>query len=230
MALAPASLAVEIPSTIALELAAAAPLGLSSAVLLLEQVARVRAGDSVLMHSASGGLGSAVAQVAAALGSDIRIGIVGNRGKIDSAANAGWNRALAVDRDAAAAIHELVPGGVDVILDPGGTQHLELDLEIAAPGARMVLFGNPAGGTPGPLPPMGRLIGANLGILGFSISSLRRTRPELVADALRRGLDMLASGDVRADVTVVEGLAAVPEVHEVMVARRGVGKYVARLV
>jgi NADPH2:quinone reductase len=229
VALSPASLAVEIPSTVAFEAAAAAPLGLSSAVLLLEQVARVRSGDSVLMHSASGGLGSAVAQVAAALGIATRIGLVGDRGKVDSAVKAGWTHALAAGHEVAAAVGELVPHRVDVILDPGGTQHLEFDLEVAAPGARVVLFGNPSGATPSALPPMGRLIGGNVGILGFSISSLRRTRPERVADALRRGLGLLASGDVRPDVTIIDGLAAVPDVHDLMAARRGFGKYVVRL-
>lgn len=229
VAVAPAPLTVEVPPAVGLEVAAAAPLALSTAVLLLEDVARIRPGESVLMHSASGGLGSAVPQVAAALHSGVRVGAVGDHGKVPAAAAAGWDHVVASGASSAPAIRELVPGGIDVILDPTGTQNLDLDLAIAAPGTRIVLFGNPAGGAPAPLPPMGRLIGGNVGIFGFSISSLRRTRPAAVAAALRRSLSLLATGDVQLDVAVANGLWAVPEIHDLLAARRGSGKYVARI-
>ena len=136
---------------------------------------------------------------------------------------------MAAGTHAAAAIRELVPGGVDVVLDPTRHADLDLDLDVAAPGARIVLFGNPAGGAPAPLPPVGRLIGGNLGLLGFSITNLRRTSPARVRDALRHSLHLLAEGRVRLDVTPVHGLDAVPEVHDRLANRRGAGKYVARL-
>ncbi len=229
VAVAPAALTVEVPPGVGLEVAAAAPLALSTAVLLLEDVVRIRRGESVLMHSASGGLGSAVPQVAAALHSGARVGMVGDPGKVPAAVAAGWDHGLASNASSASAIRELMPGGIDVILDPTGTQNLDLDLTIAAPGSRIVLFGNPAGDAPAPLPQMGRLIGGNVGILGFSISSLRRTRPATVAAALRRSLSLLAAGDVRLDVSVANGLRAVPDIHDLLAARRGSGKHVARI-
>lgn len=61
---------------------------------------------------------------------------------------------------------------------------------------------------------MGRLIGGNLGLLGFSTTNVRRTSPDRVRDALRHSLQLLAEGGVRLDVTIVDGLGAVPEVHE----------------
>jgi NADPH:quinone reductase len=210
VAIAPAALTVEVPPTVSLELAAAAPLMLSSAVLLLESVGRLRAGESVVMHSAGGGVGSAVPRVAAALA-------------------AGWDHVVPNDASAVSAVRGLVPGGIDVILDPAGTDNLDLDLALAAPGARVVLFGNPGGATPGALPPLGRLIGGNVGILGFSISSLTATRPAAVGGALRRSLTLLADREVLLDVTAVHDLEGVPEVHDLMAARRGSGKYVARV-
>jgi NADPH2:quinone reductase len=229
VAIAPAALTVEVPPEVGLEVAAAAPLMMSTAVLLLEDVVRIRPGESVLMHSAGGGLGSAVPQVAAAVHSGTRIGTVGDPGKITAAVAAGWDEVVTDSTSSAAAIRELVPGGVDVILDPAGTRNLDLDLTVAAPGARIVLFGNPAGGAPSPLPAMGRLIGGNVGILGFSMSSLRRTRPATVAAALRRSLSLLAAGDVKLDVTVADGLGAVSGIHDLLAARRGSGKHVARI-
>jgi len=229
VAVAPGALTVQVPTGVGLEVAAAAPLVLSTAVLLLEDVARIRPGESVLMHSAGGGLGSAVPQVAAVVSSGARVGMVGAAGKVPAAVAAGWDHVLANNASSASAVRELVPGGIDVILDPTGTHNLDLDLTIAAAGARVVLFGNPAGGVPAPLPPMGRLIGGNVGILGFSISRLRGTRPATVAAALRRSLSLLDAGDVRLDVTVANDLRAVPDIHDLLAARRGSGKHVARI-
>jgi NADPH:quinone reductase len=229
VAIAQAALTVEVPSAVSLEVAAAAPLMLSTAVLLLESVAGLRAGESVLMHSASGGVGSAVPQVAAALGGGVRVGTVGRPAKAPGALAAGWDHVVPNDASAGPAIRALVPGGVDVILDPAGTQNLDLDLAVAAPRARIVLFGNAGGGAPAALPPLGRLIGGNIGILGLSVSSLSRTLPAAVGGALRRSFGLLCDGTVRLDVTVIPGLEAVPQVHDLMAARRGSGKYVARI-
>lgn len=229
VAIAPTALTVEVPDAVSLEVAAAAPLMLSTAVLLLENAVRLRPGESVMMHSASGGLGSGVPQVAAALGGGVGVGTVGSPAKVPGALAVGWDHVVLNDASAASAIRKLLPGGVDVILDPTGTQNLDLDLAVAAPGARVVLFGNPGGGTPAALPPLGRLIGGNVGILGFSVSSLTRTRPTAVGAALRRSLNLLRDGDVRLAVTVIQGIDAVPEVHDLLAARRGSGKYVARI-
>lgn len=148
VALASAEVTVSVPDGIPLETAASAPLVVSTAVLLLTERARIRLGETVLMHSASGGLGSVVSQLAATLGSGRRIGTVGRAGKIADGLAAGWDDVFARDDDLAEAVHKVAPGGVDVILDPTGTGLLDLDLSLAAPGGRVVLFGNAAGGTP----------------------------------------------------------------------------------
>src|SRR5690348_6641328 len=76
IAVADAALIVPVPDAVALRAAAAAPLMLSTAWLLLAEVTRVRHGESLLMHSASGGIGSAVAQLAPQFGARVSIGTV----------------------------------------------------------------------------------------------------------------------------------------------------------
>lgn len=120
------------------------------------------------------------------------------------------------DASAASAIRELLPSGVDVILDPAGTRNLDPDLTAAAPGAQVAPLAIPVAAPPAALPPPGRLIGGNVGTLGFSISSLSRTRPSAVGGALRRSLSLLADGAVRLDVTAVPSLETVSEVHDLM--------------
>lgn len=85
------------------------------------------------------------------------------------------------DASAASAIRELLPSGVDVILDPAGTRNLDPDLTAAAPGAQVAPLAIPVAAPPAALPPLGRLIGGNVGILGFSTSSLSRPGHRLSA-------------------------------------------------
>jgi NADPH:quinone reductase len=227
IAVADAALVVPLPGQVTLPAAAAAPLMLSTALLLLRDAARFRPGERVLMHSASGGVGSVVAQVVAALGGGLRVGTVSRPDKVAEARDNGWDVTLVRDDGLAQAIREATGGGADVILDPAGTSLLELDLDVAAPGARIVLFGNPGGGQPAALPPLGRLIGGNIAIAGFSVSRLSVAAPATVAAAISSGLQLAADGHVELAVTEVGSLDQVPAVHQLLAEGRGRGKYVA---
>lgn len=229
IALARAELTVALPDAVALPHAASAPLMLSTALLLLTDATRLQPGESVLMHSASGGVGSAVAQMVPLLGGGLRIGTVGRTGKIADALHAGWDVAISREVDVAAAVRAEAERGVDVVLDPTGTEQLELDLAVAAPGARIALFGNAGGGVPEPLPPVGRLIGGNVALAGFSISRLTMTAPQRVTSTLGRVLGWLASRDLEIAVTEVGSLEDVPAVHDRLATGQGTGKYVARI-
>lgn len=229
IALAPGASTVPLPDTVATDVAAGAPLMLSTAMLLLTDVGHLRTGDTLLMHSAAGGLGSAVAQLARVLGAGKLIGTVGSPDKIESALAAGWDAVLARDDAGADALRAAAGGPIDVILDPLGTRMLDLDLDVAAPGARIALFGNPAGGVPAPLPPLGRLIGGNVALAGFSISRIVATAPHLASRALHDVLDLVGDGRLTVPVSVVDGLDEVPALHDQLAAGRGVGKYVVAL-
>lgn len=230
VALARAVLTVPVPEQVPSPIAAAAPLVLSTALLLLSDAARLGPGETVLMHSASGGVGTAVAQLVPALGGGLRIGTVGRADKTAAARRSGYDFALVRDRDLAESVRAVadVDGGVDVVLDPLGTSMLDLDLAVTAPGGRIVLFGNASGGAPAPLPPMGRLIGGNVAIAGFSVSRLAATVPHRVAAALGRILGLLASGQLDITITEVGSLAEVAAVHQLLADGRGTGKYVAQ--
>ncbi|GGO94066.1 quinone oxidoreductase family protein [Wenjunlia tyrosinilytica] len=228
VALARAALTVAVPDRVPSRIAAAAPVMLASALLLLTDAARFRQGESVLVHSASGGVGSALAQLVPALGGGLRIGTVGRPEKVLSARNSGYDVAIARGGDLAGEVRAAADGGVDVVLDPLGTSMLDVDLAVTAPGGRIVLFGNADGGRETPPLPLERLIGGNIAISGFSISRLSATVPGRAAGALRQVLDLIATGRLDIAVTEVDSLDRVPEVHQLLAEGRGNGKYVAR--
>jgi NADPH:quinone reductase-like Zn-dependent oxidoreductase len=157
-----AAVVVPVPAGLDLSLAAAAPAALATAELLVSDAGRLRAGETLLVHSAAGGVGQAVAQAARRAGAGQLIGTVGRADGVAAAQQAGYHAALVRGPALATAIRRLVGArGVDVILDPQGTALLDVDLELAAPGARIVLFGNATGAPLEPLPPAGLLFGAN---------------------------------------------------------------------
>jgi NADPH2:quinone reductase len=225
-----AEFVVPVPDQVPSPAAAAAPLMLTTALLLLRDAARFRPGDTVLVHSASGGIGAAIAQLVPALGGGLRIGTVGRPGKVASALKIGYDVAVARDEDLAEALRAATAGaGVDIVLDPLGTTMLETDLAVTAPGGLIVLFGNAGGEQQVPLPPAGRLIGGNIAIGGFSISRLWAQAPHRASAGLRKVLELIAEGRLDIAVTEVDSLADVPAVHQLLAEGRGDGKYVARL-
>jgi len=229
VALARAVLLASVPEQVSLPMAAAAPLMLSTALLLLTDVAHLQPGNSVLMQSASGGVGSAAAQLVPLLGGGLRIGTVSTAAKVPDALHNGWDVALVQDDDLTETTRAAAGGGVDVILDPLGTTMLDVDLAVAAPGARIVLFGNAGGGQPAPLPPLGRLIGGNVTIAGFSMSALTATAPDRVARALHRVLELLTDGSLHVPVTELGSLDDVATTHQLLADGQSRGKYVVRL-
>jgi NADPH2:quinone reductase len=228
VAVAPAALVCGVPDAVPLAAAATAPAGLGTAWLLLTQAARVGEGDRLLVHSASGGVGQALAALAPRLATARLLGTVGRPEKVEEALRAGYDAAFARDAETAKLVRA-ESDGVDVILDPLGTTALELDLEVAAAGARIVLFGNASGTAPSPLPGLPRLIGGNLTITGFSLRGLAAGAPERVGRALSEVLALLADGLPTPPTTELDSLDDVPRAHQLLATGAGTGKYVARV-
>ncbi len=230
VAIAPAALSLRVPEGVDLEPAAAAPGALTTASLLLAYAGRLCPGEVVLVHSAGGGVGQAVARLARLSGAMAVLGTVGRPDGVGPAEQAGYDTVLVRGPELTGAIREATGGrGVDVVLDPQGTALVSLDLEVTAPGGRIVLFGNASGEPMGPLPPAGRLFAGNVSIGGFSLSQLAATAPERVAEALRGVLDHLGAGRLDIELTTVDGLENAAEAQQALAERRGRGKQVVRM-
>ena len=227
VALASAALTVAVPDGLSLEAAAAAPGALTTAVLLLD---RFRTGDHVLVHSAAGAVGQAVATLARLAGGGRLLAAVGSPSRAAAAESLGYDKAFVRGPGLAEAVLAYTGGvGLDLVLDPQGTTMLEEDLAMTAPTGRVTLFGNAGGGALGPLPSTGRLYGGNVAVGGFSLAALAATAPAVLAAALARAVAHLAAGDLVLEVTVLDGLDAVPAGQQALAESRAPGKQVARI-
>ena len=226
VAVADAALTVPVPAGLDLRTAAAAPGAPTTAALLLDAVGRVRAGDAVLVHSAAGAVGRALAQTARRRGVRRLVGAVGSPARVAAARRAGYDEVVLRTDGLVAAVRAVEPGGVDLVLDPQGTTLLAEDLEVLAPAGRVVVFGNAGGTAAAPLPPLGRLFAGNAAVGAFSLEALSRTAPHVVAAALAGVLDDLAARRLDLAVTEVAGLDRVAAAQQALADGTGTGKYV----
>jgi NADPH:quinone reductase len=140
----------------------------------LDERARYRAGETVLVHGAAGGIGVAALQVAAALGLET-IAVVSTEEKADIAKA---NRACHVvlvdgwkDR-----VHEITSArGVDIILDPVGGDRFTDSLRSLAPNGRLVVLGFTGGEIP--TVKVNRLLLRNVSVLGAGWGAYVHTDP-----------------------------------------------------
>jgi NADPH2:quinone reductase len=220
------SLVSEVPSGLSFEQAAAAPGTLTTATLLLNGL---QPHDSLLVHSAAGGVGQALAALARLKGAHPILGSVGGAGRVQPAEKAGYDAVLVRGDELVASVLDQTGGrGVDLILDPQGTRGLADDLRMVAPGGRITLFGNAAGEPPEPVA-VGPLFAGNAAVGGFSISRYAATAPSTVAAALTDVLAQLAKGTLNLDPTIVDGLQHAAEIQQLLAEGRGAGKYVIRV-
>lgn len=215
VAVAESALTVAIPVGVEAALAAAVPGAFTTAELLLNRAARLRAGDVLLVQSAGGSVGRAIADIARLQPGVRLIGVVGSDRRLATALDAGYDAAFTRDSRLAANIRDHLGGrGVDVVLDPQGTTWLDQDLQVLEVGGTVVIFGNAAGVAISDLPPLGQLFARNVSIGGFSLAALSRTAPDIVAAAMNSVLAHLRHGRLAPSVTVLDGLERAAEAQQ----------------
>lgn len=180
----PAGRLVKIPEGISDEVAASVLLKGMTVEYLMNRTYPVKAGEKVLFHAASGGVGQLAGQWGKHIGAEM-IGVAGGADKCALALNNGYTHAI--DRkteDIAARVKEITGGaGVPVVYDPIGADAFDASLNSLAPRGFFVSFGSVTGEAPAVAPSTLQKAG-----------SLYFTRPTLVTYvASREDLDMSAN-------------------------------------
>jgi len=218
----PADRLVPLPAEIDDRTAAGALLKGLTAQYLLRRTHAVRAGETVLVHAAAGGVGLIACQWARHLGATV-IGTVGTPEKADLARAHGCDHPIQYDReDFVARVREITDGrGVPVVYDSVGRATFERSLDCLAPRGLMVSFGQSSGAVP-PL---------NLGVLAQK-GSLFLTRPTLATYIARREdllrsaeelFDVLRSGRVQVEIGQTYPLQEAARAHQELEARKTTG-------
>lgn len=218
----PAHRLVKLPEAIAFETAAAAMLQGMTARYLLKGCYAVKAGDTILIHAASGGVGSIVCQWAKYLGATV-IGTVGSSEKAAKAKQNGCDHPILYkETEFAAEVANITSGkGVDVVYDSVGQDTFLKSLDCIRPMGTLVSFGQSSG----PVAPLDISLLAQKG-------SLFLTRPSLMTYTEKREdleahaedlFEVLQNGAVRIDISQTFPLKEAAEAHRAMESRKTTG-------
>ncbi|WP_261521778.1 quinone oxidoreductase family protein [Burkholderia multivorans] len=216
---------VKLPDGIGYDDAASVMLQGLTAHYLLRRTYPVKAGDTILIHAAAGGVGLLVCQWAKALGATV-IGTVGSDEKAELAKAHGCDHPIVYTRENfTQRVKEITNGaGVPVVYDSIGKDTYIGSLDCLAPLGYFVSFGNASG----PLPPIDSKEFSSRGSLFF-------TRPTLFSYIAKRAdlesataelFDVILSGKVKTSINQRYPLAEVGRAHADLEARKTTGSTV----
>src|SRR6195952_4658679 len=193
VAVAPTFLTFKIPDALDFAQGASLILNYHTAYFALKLLGRLAEGESVLVHGAAGGVGTAALQVAKGLGATT-IAVVSTDAKAAVARDAGADHVVRSDgawKDEAKA---LSGGGVDLVLDPVGGDRFTDSLRSLGEGGRLVVVGFTGGSIPEVK--VNRLLLNNTEVIGAGWGAYVMSKPELNQEIGAEIAKLIESGHV----------------------------------
>ncbi|AIR96983.1 NADPH:quinone oxidoreductase family protein [Streptomyces glaucescens] len=176
--------------------AAALHIGYQTGWFGLHRRAGLQAGETLLVHAAAGGVGSAAVQLGKAAGATV-IGVVGGADKAAVARELGCD--TVIDRrteDVVAAVKEATGGrGADVIYDPVGGEAYTQSAKTVAFEGRIVVVGFASGTIPSPA--LNHALVKNYSVLGLHWGLYNTKNPKLVRHCHDQLTDLAARGAIK---------------------------------
>jgi putative PIG3 family NAD(P)H quinone oxidoreductase len=221
---APAGQVLPVPRGVSLVDAAGLPEVAATVWSNVFLVANIQPGQVLLVHGGSSGIGTMAIQLAKAVGARVAV-TAGSREKLDYCASLGADFLVNYrEEDFVGRVRELTDGhGADVILDNMGAKYLGRNVELLAPGGRLVTIGLRGG----------RTAELDLGMLlakrGAVIATSLRSRPPMekaaIVAAVREHVwPLIEAGQVRPVIHSRHPLEHAAEAHREMEASGHIGK------
>ncbi len=226
VAVAPAFLTFALPEPLGFAEGAALLLNYHTAYFSLVTRGRLQTGETVLVHGAAGGVGTATLQVAKALGART-IAVVSTDEKAAVAREAGADEVVLSTGEWREESKALSGGGVDLVLDPVGGDRFTDSLRSLAEGGRLVVVGFTAGQIPEVK--VNRLLLRNTEVIGAGWGAYVMPKPDVAREIGERVNAMVADGFVRPLVGARFGLEQGADALKLIDGRGATGKVVVEL-
>jgi NADPH2:quinone reductase len=219
-----ATQAIVLPSMMSFEKGAAFPIQGLTAYHLVHTAHHTTSGQTVLVHSAAGGVGGLAVQIAKTAGARV-IGTVSDNSKAGLAKENGADLVVNyTTQDFAEEALRFTGGkGVDLILDAVGKPTVEKGLACLAPLGHLILYGR-AGGSPEPLNLL-TLFGKSHTVSGFVLYTIM-DMPEKMLEGIVHSFQLMQEGKLKLRIGKTFPLAQAAEAHRLMEARQSAGKLV----
>jgi NADPH2:quinone reductase len=184
----------------------------------------LRAGETVLVHGAAGGVGSAAVQIARGAGATV-IAIVRGADKAASMREQGADHVVEAESAWLAEVRSLTGGrGVDVVYDPVGGDRFTDSLRSLAPGGRLLVVGFAGGEIP--TVKVNRLLLNNTSVVGVAWPEYARVDPAMPRDVADGLAKMWDAGFIKPVVGRRFPLERAAEALREIESRRAIGKVV----
>lgn len=213
------SMTFPLPDDVTFEQGAALPLNYLTAYFALVERAKLAEGESVLVHGAAGGIGTASIQVAKAFGAGTVVAVTSTDVKGQVALDAGADEYVLVE-----GFKDEVKqrGGVDVVVDPVGGDRFTDSLRTLKDDGRLLVIGF----TDGEIPTVqvNRLLLNNISVVGVGWGAYALKRPGHLAVEWEAIAPHVASGALRPPIGATFGLDEAAQALAELDERRATGK------
>lgn len=226
VAVAPAFLSFRLPDELDMAQGSGLVLNYHTAYFSLVTRGRLAEGETVLVHGAAGGVGTATIQVAKGLGAKV-IGVVSDEEKEAVAREAGADDVVRSDGPWKDEAKELSGGGVDLVIDPVGGDRFTDSIRSLAEGGRVVVVGFTAGSIPEVK--VNRLLLNNVEIIGAGWGAYVMGKPEVNREIGAEIERLIGTGHVRPIVGARFPLEGAADALRLLDARGATGKVVLEL-
>ncbi len=222
---APEARVFAVPDGTSFEDAAALGVVYQTSYVALVPRARLRPGETLLVHAAAGGVGLSAVQIGVALGARV-IGTAGTEEKLELVRAHGADAVINYRReDFVDRVMELTEGrGADVIYDPVGGDTFDRSLKCIAFDGRALVIGFASGTIP--TPRMNRVLLKNISLLGVHWGLYFDKDPAVVREAQRAIFEMHAAGKITPLVSATYPLSEASAALEALAGRKTTGKVV----
>ena len=195
----------------------------------LFMMAGLKAGETVLIHGGSSGIGTTAIQLARAIGATV-FTTVGNEEKAEACRKLGAKRAINYKtEDFAAVIKAETQGGVDVILDMIAAAYFERNLASLARDGRLSII-SLLGGAVAEKANLAPIMAKRLHIMGSTMRPRTAAEKQEIGDQLRDPVwRLLEAGTVEPVIHKLFKLDEVVEAHRLMESSEHIGKIMLRL-
>jgi NADPH2:quinone reductase len=217
-----------LPDGMSFEAGAAAPLNYLTGLFALVRRARAQAGETLLVHGAAGGVGTAAVQLGKALGLRT-IAVAGDEAKREFALRCGADTAVLsrgrLGDGWLAAVRDLVgERAVDIVVDPVGSDPMTDSLRSLAPEGRLLVLGFAGGEIPAVK--VNRLLLGNTGVLGVASREFFERHPALVGELWGQLMELRRTGALGDPPVEVYPFADARGALRAISDRRALGKVV----
>lgn len=228
----PAAQVLPVPDGVSLPDAAALPEAACTVWSNLVTTARLRPGETLLIHGGASGIGTHAIQVAKAIGAQVAV-TAGSPEKLALCADLGADVGISYrDEDFVEQVRQATAGrGADVILDLMGASYLDRNLATLAFDGRLVIIGM-QGGVKADLN-IAALIGKRLSVMGTALRGRPVDGPNgkgEIVDAVRESLwPLIAAGTVRPVIGARFPMEQAAEAHHALESGKTFGKILLTL-